>query len=141
MCAAEASPEFGAANATGGKADAYWATDDGVTSAKLTVNLKSLKLFDRVVLQEPIQIGQRVKAFSVEARIDGAWTPLCGWHHRWSKTASSKFSQPKPTRSGSTSTTPSRASLFLRLPFMHRPMSRSRASTHLPKPKSRRTRV
>lgn len=50
--------------------DTYWATDDGVTTATLTVLLDGEKTFNRIVLQEYIPLGQRIKAFHVEALDD-----------------------------------------------------------------------
>ncbi|MBR5256754.1 MAG: alpha-L-fucosidase [Bacteroidales bacterium] len=38
-----------------------------------TVNLKKPKTFNRLVLQEDLTLGQRIAAFTVEARVDGQW--------------------------------------------------------------------
>lgn len=65
--------EFGAAKAIDGKKDTYWATDDNVTKASLTIDLGKPTLFNRFLAQEYIRLGQRVKAFSVEALVDGNW--------------------------------------------------------------------
>lgn len=67
------SDEFGAANAIDGKKDSYWATDDNVTKASLTINFGKPTLFNRFLAQEYIRLGQRVKAFTVEAFVDGNW--------------------------------------------------------------------
>jgi len=50
-----------------------WATDDGVTAAAVTVELARPAAVDRVLAGERIELGQRVRAFAVEARVDGAW--------------------------------------------------------------------
>lgn len=68
--------EFSANNATDNKKDSYWATDDGVTKASLTIDLGKPTLFNRFLVQEYIRLGQRVKAFSVEAFVDGIWKEL-----------------------------------------------------------------
>ncbi|MBL0743013.1 alpha-L-fucosidase [Chryseolinea sp. Jin1] len=67
---------FGASNAIDNKKDTYWAVDDGITKASLTIDLGKPTTFNRIVLQEPIRLGQRVKAFTVEAWVDGSWKTL-----------------------------------------------------------------
>jgi len=56
----------------------YWATDDGVTKASLTIDFGKPILFNRFLVQEYIRLGQRVKAFTVEALVDGKWKELAG---------------------------------------------------------------
>ncbi|MBP5218251.1 MAG: discoidin domain-containing protein, partial [Bacteroidales bacterium] len=47
---------------------------DGNTKATLTFTLAGEKTFNRILLQEYIPLGQRVKAFTVEVLIpDGSW--------------------------------------------------------------------
>lgn len=65
--------EYGADKALDADADSYWATDDTVTAAALTIDLGKPTLFNRFLAQEYIPLGQRVKAFAVEAWVDGAW--------------------------------------------------------------------
>jgi len=67
---------FGPANAIDASKETYWATDDDVTNASLTIDLGQPSSFNRFVVQEYIQLGQRVKVFSVEALINGTWTKL-----------------------------------------------------------------
>jgi len=67
------SAAYGAARVNDGKPDTYWATDDGVTSASVTLTFATPTRFDRVVLQEFIALGQRVEAFAVEAEAEGGW--------------------------------------------------------------------
>jgi len=67
------SKEFGAEKATDGKKDTYWATDDQVTKATLTIHFSKPTTFNRFLVQENIRLGQRVKAFTVEAMVDGNW--------------------------------------------------------------------
>jgi len=59
--------QFGTHHLTDGDYDTYWATDDEVREATLTLDLGAEKEINRVVLQEYIPLGQRVKSFSVEA--------------------------------------------------------------------------
>lgn len=59
-----------------GEYSTYWATDNGVTKASLTFEFEGPAEVNRILLQEYIPLGQRVKKFSVEAEIDGKWTTL-----------------------------------------------------------------
>ncbi len=51
----------------------YWATDDGVTAGAVTVELDAPHVFDRVLLQEHVELGQRVRGFRLDVRSDGSW--------------------------------------------------------------------
>ena len=54
--------------------DTYWATKDGVTTADITFRFKKPQLMNRIMLQEYIPLGQRVKKFAVEyLAADGSW--------------------------------------------------------------------
>jgi alpha-L-fucosidase len=68
--------KFGSAMAVDNKKDTYWATDDSVMTASLTIDLGKPTLFNRFMAQEYIRLGQRVKGFTVEALIDGTWKEL-----------------------------------------------------------------
>ncbi len=63
-------------NVNDGDLTTYWATNDSVTKASLTINFDTPTEVNRLVLQEHIPLGQRVKKFSVAAEIDGAWTTI-----------------------------------------------------------------
>ena len=65
--------EFEAVKAIDSNKDTYWATDDEVTNASLTIDLGKPTLFNRFLVQEYIRLGQRVKSFKVEALVDGNW--------------------------------------------------------------------
>jgi alpha-L-fucosidase len=69
-------PKFAPANLVDDDPDSYWAAGDGVNRAVLEVELGRRAFFDRIMLQEPIRLGQRISAFTVEARVDGGWTPV-----------------------------------------------------------------
>lgn len=56
--------------------ETYWATDDGVTSASLTIDLGKPTFINRFLVQEYIPLGQRVKAFTVEGWQDGKWKTI-----------------------------------------------------------------
>jgi alpha-L-fucosidase len=70
------SKKFGAARAIDGDPGTYWATDDEVTNASWTEDFGSPTTFNRFLVQEYIRLGQRVKAFTVEALVDGNWNKL-----------------------------------------------------------------
>lgn len=68
--------EFGADNAIDNNKNTYWAADDDVTKASLTIDFGKPTAFNRFLAQEYIRLGQRVKAFKVEALVDGNWKEL-----------------------------------------------------------------
>lgn len=70
------SPKFSASKVVDGKENTYWATDDSTKTASLTIDLGKPTLFNRFLLQEYIRLGQRVKAFTVEALVNGNWKEL-----------------------------------------------------------------
>jgi alpha-L-fucosidase len=51
----------------------YWATNDDTIEAELTMSFKEKTTFNRLLLQEPIALGQRVKKFSVWVKTDDDW--------------------------------------------------------------------
>lgn len=56
--------------------ETYWATDDDVSQAWLTMTFAKPVSFNRLLLQEYIRLGQRVKSFTVEVMINGQWKEL-----------------------------------------------------------------
>ncbi|MBL1150344.1 MAG: alpha-L-fucosidase [Armatimonadetes bacterium] len=56
--------------------DTYWAVDDGVLSAAIAAEFESDTTLNRILLQEPIQLGQRIRKFRVEALVNGEWQPI-----------------------------------------------------------------
>ena len=68
--------KFGPQNAVDDDKDSYWATDDSVKSASLTIDLGKPTLFNRFLTQEYIRLGQRVKSFKVEALVDESWKEI-----------------------------------------------------------------
>lgn len=57
---------FEAKRMTDGNYDSYWATPDGVTTATVTYTFGKATKLNRLMLQEYIPLGQRVKSFTVE---------------------------------------------------------------------------
>jgi alpha-L-fucosidase len=70
------SSQFSAQKAIDNNPNTYWATDDALTSGSLTVSFVKPTSFNRFLVQEPIQLGQRVKAFTLEANINGKWQQI-----------------------------------------------------------------
>ncbi|WP_321480513.1 alpha-L-fucosidase [uncultured Bacteroides sp.] len=64
---------FSAQAVTDGNYHTYWATQDGVTEATLEFRLPSITKINRLLLQEYIPLGQRVKSFVVEYYDSGKW--------------------------------------------------------------------
>ncbi|MCG9895010.1 MAG: alpha-L-fucosidase [Fimbriimonadaceae bacterium] len=70
------SSDFGPENALDDRPDSFWSVDDGVLQASLTLTFKKPTSFNRFLVQERIALGQRVKAFQVEAFVDGGWREI-----------------------------------------------------------------
>jgi alpha-L-fucosidase/lysophospholipase L1-like esterase len=64
---------FDAQAAVDDRSDTYWATDDSVTEASLTVELGSPVEINCILMQEYIPLGQRVQRFSVDILEGGSW--------------------------------------------------------------------
>lgn len=61
---------------TDGRDETYWAAPVGVTRTDVTVELAKPTNIDRVELREPTELGQRIAAFTIEARADGRWSAI-----------------------------------------------------------------
>ena len=68
--------KFSAKNLTDGKWNTYWATPNGENTGSVTFSFNKPTQVNRLLLQEYIPLGQRVKAFSVEAFVDGNWQAI-----------------------------------------------------------------
>lgn len=67
---------FSAKTVTDGSYDTYWATDDSITSATVEFELLQAEKINKLVLQEYIPLGQRVKSFVIEYEQQGNWLPV-----------------------------------------------------------------
>ena len=68
--------KYSAKQVTDGKYDTYWATEDGVTSATIEFDFPKAQPLNRMMLQEYIPLGQRVRSFVVEYNKGGEWLPV-----------------------------------------------------------------
>lgn len=66
--------EFAARNVLAGKPKSYWATDDGVTNASLTLEFARPVTFNVVRLREYLPLGQRIEAFALDQWQNGRWS-------------------------------------------------------------------
>lgn len=64
---------FAAASATDGKEKTYWATDDGITSGWIEVDLGKPTRINVACVQEAISLGQRIEAYHIECLNDSGW--------------------------------------------------------------------
>jgi len=69
---------FGPENLLDGDYDSYFAVPDGCTRVDVELELDGPATFNRVLLQEYIPLGQRVKGLEVQVRRDGGWTTWAG---------------------------------------------------------------
>jgi alpha-L-fucosidase len=72
----ERGSKFSAEKAIDGDKETYWATPDDITYASLEIELDEPTEVKYVVMQEYIQLGQRVKAFTIEIWNDDAWEEI-----------------------------------------------------------------
>jgi alpha-L-fucosidase len=64
----------GAARATDGDPDTFWMAD--ALQAAVEIQFEKPAACNLAVLQEPIQMGQRIRAWTLEARCQGVWRPV-----------------------------------------------------------------
>jgi len=68
--------KFAPPNTLDGDPMTYWATDDGVFPATLEITLNEKTSFDRVLLQEPIHLGQRISQFEIDVMGEKNWISI-----------------------------------------------------------------
>ncbi|MBR9999549.1 MAG: alpha-L-fucosidase [Cyclobacteriaceae bacterium] len=69
-------PGFDPQNLLDEDPDSYWAADPADADPWITVELKEKLTFDRLMLQEPIRLGQRISEFIIEAEKEGEWKTI-----------------------------------------------------------------
>jgi alpha-L-fucosidase len=70
------SKTFAAEQLIDGDKTTYWATDDGIKEAAITLAFETPTEVNRLLLQEYIPLGQRVQSFTVEAEVEGNWIEI-----------------------------------------------------------------
>lgn len=68
--------QFDPGNVLDDDLESYWATNDDITQASITLELDQVVDFERIVIQEPIRFGQRVSRFQLFADQNGSWELL-----------------------------------------------------------------
>lgn len=68
--------KFSPNNVTDGDWDTYWSTGDEVTNGNLTFTMPQPTDLNRLMIQEYIPLGQRVKSFNIEVSLNGQWHPV-----------------------------------------------------------------
>ena len=67
---------YKAENLNDGDFNTYWTTPDGQMQASVEVDFGKSVSFNRLLIQEFVNLGQRVKAFSLEKEINGNWEKI-----------------------------------------------------------------
>ena len=70
------SKTFHAENTIDNNKETYWATDDDINEASITLAFNEPTEVNRIVLQEYIALGQRVSSFTLEVETNGNWKQL-----------------------------------------------------------------
>jgi alpha-L-fucosidase len=70
------SRKYSASNINDRNKDTFWATDDNVTTGSVVINFNEPEEIHYFIVQEYIRLGQRVKAFSVDALVDNHWIEI-----------------------------------------------------------------
>ena len=64
---------FNANKTLDGDQATYWAAEDGLTAASLIIEFEQTTSFNRLVVQEFIALGQRIKEFNIEIKQGDQW--------------------------------------------------------------------
>ncbi|WP_223170244.1 alpha-L-fucosidase [Maribacter aquimaris] len=67
------SEKFDASKLIDENKETYWATDDEVKTGTISLKLKEPTLLNYILIQEYLELGQRVKSFNVEVLQNGKW--------------------------------------------------------------------
>ncbi|WBL25220.1 alpha-L-fucosidase [Zunongwangia sp. HGR-M22] len=70
------SEAYSAENLIDGDSETYWATDDEVIQSSVEITFDAAKTVNFVLLQEYIELGQRVEKFNISAKENGEWKQI-----------------------------------------------------------------
>ena len=70
------SGKFNPGNITDGDPESYWAAAGDKRQASLEIAIDSTKKFDRILLQEPVRLGQRIASFDLQLLHQGGWQTI-----------------------------------------------------------------
>ena len=70
------SGKFSPGNMTDGDPESYWAAAGDKRQASLEIAIDSTKKFDRILLQEPVRLGQRIASFDLQLLHQGGWQTI-----------------------------------------------------------------
>jgi len=56
--------------------ETYWSVPDGQKTGSLEINFGKPTIFNRLLIQEYVVLGQRIKAFSLEKEVNGTWEEI-----------------------------------------------------------------
>ena len=65
-----------ASQALDGDYKSFWSSAAGERKASVELDFGQPRSFNRILIQEYVNLGQRVSAFSVEKEVEGKWLPL-----------------------------------------------------------------
>lgn len=68
--------KFAAHHLIDGNKNTYWATDDNITQASLTITFDKPIIFNNLLLKEYIQLGQRISSFNLEVWKNGQFVKV-----------------------------------------------------------------
>ncbi|MFZ9187170.1 MAG: discoidin domain-containing protein, partial [Algoriphagus sp.] len=67
---------YAASKVLDGNYDSYWSSAAGERKASVELDFGQQQSFNRILIQEYVNLGQRVSAFTVEKEVEGKWMPL-----------------------------------------------------------------
>ena len=70
------SAKFSPGNITDGDLDSYWAAAGDKRQATLEIAIDSAQKFDRILLQEPVRLGQRIASFDIQILRPQGWQTI-----------------------------------------------------------------
>jgi alpha-L-fucosidase len=70
------STEYSPANITDTDLKSFWAAGNGQRAASLEIAIDSTRKFDRILLQEPVWLGQRIASFDIQVLRAKGWQTI-----------------------------------------------------------------